>query len=347
MSERKIRFGFIGTGQLGQFLDGGPYNGVAWWQANAAKKVPGVEFVAGCSRKKANAEAFCKEFGAKHVFTDHRELLACPEVDAVSICTPSGTHADIIIDAARAGKHVMVEKPLDVKLDKIDAAIAACRKAGVKLQVAFTRRFQSGVGPLKRAIAEGKIGKMVLVHAHCRRERGMDYFTGSSWRGTWLGDGGGVLMNQGSHIVDFMLCLCGDVQSLCAYTAELNHPGIEVEDTASVLLRFKNGALGAITATTSATPDLRDGLSINGTRATVTLGAPNRGCWQGQEPAPAELDEKLPFTGHAGIFADMVEAIRQDREPLCTGEEGRRAVEVICAAYESVKRRAEVTLPLR
>jgi predicted dehydrogenase len=346
MSERKVRFGFIGTGQLGQFLDGGPYNGVAWWQGKAIQKVPGLEIVAGSSRTRANVEAFCRDFKAKHVFTDYRDMLACPDVDAVSICTPSGTHSDIIIAAAQAGKHVIVEKPLDVRLEKIDAAVAACRKAGVKLQVAFGRRFQSGVRPLKQAIEEGKIGKMVLVHAHCRRERGMEYFRESSWRGTRWGDGGGVLMNQGSHIIDFMLYLCGDVESLRAYTAELNHPGIEVEDTASVLLRFKNGALGAITATTSACPDLFDGVSINGTRAAITLGKPGPDCWRGQEPPPPGLDEKLPFTGHAGVFADMVGAIQQDRDPLCTGEEGRRAVELILAAYESVRRGTEVKLPL-
>ena len=346
MMGEKLGVGYIGTGQIGQFLDGGPYNGVAWRHAKAAKEYEDVVVLAGSSRKQENVDAFCKEFDVPHAFTDYRELLALPELDLVVICTPCGTHADIIVEAAKAKKHVIVEKPMDVNLAKIDAAIAACREAGVKLQVGFGRRFSGGVRPLKRAIDEGRLGKMVLVHVTCQRQRLPEYFTDSSWRGTWAGEGGGVLMNQGSHSIDLMLYLCGDVASLSAVTAELNHPMIEVEDTAVALLKFKNGAFGAVTATTAACPDIGDTLTINGAMATVTLGK-IADCWRGSDPPPG-LDEELPYQGSAHILRDMVAAIREDREPLCPGEEGRRAVELILACYESQKRGGvEVTLPLR
>jgi len=345
MGQDKIRIGYIGTGQIGQFLDGGPYNGMAWRHAKAAKEFDEVEVFAGSSRKQKNVDAFCREWGAPHAFTDYRDLLALPELDLVVICTPCGTHADIIVDAARAGKHVIVEKPIDVNLAKIDAAIAACREAGVKLQVGFGRRFAAGIRPLKQAIDEGKMGRMALVHATCQRDRPPEYFTDSSWRGTWAGEGGGCLMNQGSHVIDLMLYLCGDVESVTAVTKELNHPMIEVEDTAAALLKFENGAVGAITATTATSPDIGDKLTINGTRATVTLGR-IADCWQGAEPRPQALDEQLPYQGCAHILRDVVAAIREDREPVCPGEEGRRAVELILACYESSKRQAEVTLPL-
>jgi len=340
-----IRFGIIGCGQVGQWLDGGDYNGVAWWQANAIKNMPEVAITACSSRTEANREAFAKEYDAKP-FADYHELLAWDGVDAVSICTPSGTHADIAIDAAKAGKHVLTEKPIDVRLDKADAMIAACRDAGVKLQVVFPRRLAPGIPAAKKALDEGAIGTLVLAAARCQRWRKQDYFADSSWRGTWWGDGGGAMMNQGIHIIDLLVHLMGDVDSVTAKCDTMGHD-IEVEDVAVVLLKFKNGAYGTIYATTCAYPDLHDGLEINGMTGTFRFGSgvtPDK-MWQTEGLTPG-LGEEPKYKGHAAVFCDLVEAIREDRPVSIPGEEGRKGLEVILAAYESSQSGKEVSLPM-
>jgi len=338
-----VRFGIIGCGQVGQWLDGGDYNGVAWWQANAVKNVPEVKIVACSSRKEENREAFAKEFGGAP-YADYHDMLASDEVDVVSICTPSGTHADIAIEAAKAGKHVITEKPMDVKLDKADAMIQACRDAGVKLQVVFPRRVAPGIPEAKKALEEGAIGTLVLAAARCQRWRKQDYFADSSWRGTWWGDGGGAMMNQGIHIIDLLVYLMGDVESVIAKYDTLGHE-IEVEDVAVVLLKFQNGAYGTIYATTCAYPDLHDGLEINGMTGTFRFGSGVDKIWQTEGPEP-EAGEKPKYTGHAAIFYDMVQAVREDRDVRIPGEEGRKALEVILAAYQSAREGREIQLPL-
>ena len=208
-----------------------------------------------------------------------------PELDVVCICTPSGAHMEPAVQAARAGKHVVVEKPLEITLPRCDAIIAACDAAGVRLCTIFPSRFTPANLRLKEAIDLGRFGRLTLGDTHVKWWRTQQYYDSGGWRGTWQLDGGGALMNQAIHNVDLLYWLMGDVASITALTATLAHERIEVEDTAVAALRFKNGALGVIEAATSAYPGLleadrdprRPRLGAGRARRPHALGLPGEG----------------------------------------------------------------------
>lgn len=307
------------------------------------------------------AEKLAAEYGNPKVYVDYHELLADPGVDAVCICTPSGMHADMGIAAAGAGKHVLCEKPIDIDLDKIDRLTAACRQAGVKLGCIFQRRTSGMWRNVREVVRSGRLGRMVLGDAYLKYYRSQEYYDSGDWRGTWALDGGGALMNQGVHCVDVLQWIMGPVRSVFAYTAHLVR-NIEVEDTAVAALSFASGAFGVIEGTTSVTPGMDHRLEFHGAEGTIRVDGEKMAAWDvpGDEPAFFEgnggVDMKagtaassptaIGTEGHQMQVENLVRAVREDHDPMVTGEEARRSVEIILAIYESSRTGREVRLPL-
>ncbi|GGJ03510.1 oxidoreductase [Alicyclobacillus cellulosilyticus] len=352
MAER-IGFGIIGGGVISRT------------HADAILKTEGARLVAVADIVEAKGRAMAEVYGILW-YRDYQEMLARPDIQVVTIATPSGLHAQMAIDAARAGKHVVVEKPLDVQLDKADAVIAACRRAGVKLAVISQHRFDAATQAVKRLLDAGRLGRLVLGEAQMYWYRSQGYYDSGAWRGTWALDGGGALMNQSIHNVDVLQYLMGPVEEVYAHTGTFAHERIEVEDAAVATLRFRNGALGTIVATTAAYPGLPVRITVVGSEGTAVIEndtlahvyvKPAAGDHPYGDPAavdlrddpgvmPPELAARFDGT-HRVQFQDMVDAIREGRDPLVDGEEGRKPLEIILAIYESARMGRPVRLPLR
>ena len=295
------------------------------------------------------------QFGRK-AFATLDALLADPAVDIVSICTPSGAHRDPAVAAARAGKHVMVEKPVEVTPERIDEIIAACRASGVTLGAIFPRRFFDSTRALKQAVDAGRFGALSLADVYIKWYRSQEYYDSGGWRGTWKLDGGGALMNQGIHGIDLVQWLMGGVDSVCAHTATLAHERIEVEDTATASVRYRNGALGVIEGSTAAWPGQKIRIEISGSKGHVVMVDETILEWRFAEESPHDAEVRAAFgprgglsgggasdpkaidtEGHRRQFDDFVGAIRAGEKPFCDGVEGRHAVAVITSIYRSAR----------
>jgi len=236
MKDGKLGWGIVGCGVI------------APWHAESVKQCPDAELVAVCDVDEPKGKAFAGKYGVAFC-KDYKELVARDDVDVISVCTPSGLHGEVTIAAAEAGVHVLCEKPLEVTREKMDAMIRACREHGVKLGCIFQRRTHRASQMAKKAVEEGKLGKLVLADAYLKYYRSQKYYDSAGWRGTWALDGGGALMNQGVHGVDLLLWLVGEpVVSVYAKADHLVR-NIEVEDTAVALLTFQSGAYGVIEGT--------------------------------------------------------------------------------------------------
>jgi predicted dehydrogenase len=302
------------------------------------------------------------EFGGK-AFATIEEMLADPSVDAVSICTPSGTHMEPSVQAAKAGKHVMVEKPIEITTERVDAILRACRESGVILGAIFPRRFSESSRLVKKTIDEGRFGRIVLASVYIKWYRSQEYYDQGGWRGTWKLDGGGALMNQGIHGIDLVQWLLGGIREVSALTATLGHERIEVEDVAAANVRFANGALGCIEGTTGSWPGAKIKIEIGGMKGSVILEDEALLSWRFQDEGPAdeEIRKKygpqvsasgggagdpraISFEGHRLQFEDFVRAIRTKGRPYCGGEDARAAVAVITSIYRSAKEGRRITV---
>jgi predicted dehydrogenase len=268
------------------------------------------------------------------------------------------------VAAARAGKHVIVEKPLEITLERCDAIIRACEEAKVVLSTIFPSRFHDSSQLLKRAIDQQRFGRLTLGDAYVKWWRTQQYYDSGAWRGTWQLDGGGALMNQAIHSVDLLAWLMGPVSEIQAATALLAHERIEVEDVAVAVLRFKNGALGVLEATTAAYPGYLKRIEIHGNRGSAVMEEEDIIKWDFAEEHPDDqiVREKMAARvsggggasdpaaighhGHARQFTDVAKAIREGARPLIDGYEGRRSVEIILAVYKAAEEGRVVTLPL-
>lgn len=319
---------------------------IAPTHANAIKASGTANLVACCDVVPGLAQQFADKYapGAR-VFTSMDDMLKDPEVQAVSVCTPSGMHSDCCISAAQAGKHILCEKPLDITLEAIDLAIAACKEYDVKLSGVFQRRTYASSKKVREAVKSGKLGKLVIGDAYQKYFRSHAYYASGSWRATWELDGGGALMNQGVHGIDLLLYLMGDVKRLSAYARRLVR-NIEVEDTAVAIVEFVNGAVGVIEGTTSVTPGYGCRIEISGDNGTIVLNEDKITTWDvpGEESeadggaagkSTAADPTALTATGHTAHVVDLCGAIRENREPEIPGSEARRAVQVIKAIYKS------------
>ncbi len=328
----EIGFGLVGVGMIGKV------------HAEAIQAIPGARLVAVCGRDATKTSEFAARFGAA-AYTDYAQFLAHPGLQVVNLCTPSGLHAEQGIAAARAGKHVLTEKPIETTLARADALIAACDAAGVKLGVIFQSRFLPAVLRIKQALEENRLGRLLLCDAIVKWYRAPEYYA-DSWHGTQALDGGGALINQAIHTVDLLRWLAGPIKTAFAMKAALRYPQIEGEDTLVSSLRFQNGALGVIQATTSVKPGFKRRVELSGERGTIILDGDAISVWavDGEEAAPsndAQLTDgsanpaAISNEGHRMQIEDMVNAVREDRAPLIDGRAGRLSLEVVEALYTS------------
>lgn len=323
---------------------------------DAIEQVDGLELVAVCDTIPERANAAGEERGVP-AFTSLEEMLQKVECDAVAICTPSGLHPQHGIMAARAGKHVISEKPMAISLTAADDLVRACDEAGVKLFVVKQNRLNAPVQLLKRALDKGRFGRIFLANCTVRWTRPQEYYDQAPWRGTWEFDGGAFL-NQASHYVDLIQWLVGPVESVIAKTATLARQ-IESEDTGVAVLKFRNGALGTIEVTMLTYPrNLEGSITILGERGSVKIGgtAVNRvETWQFED---YDDDDKLVDTagtnppnvygyGHQGYYRNVLAALRGESSPDTDGRAGRKSLELVLGIYESARTGCEVPIPLQ
>jgi UDP-N-acetyl-2-amino-2-deoxyglucuronate dehydrogenase len=300
------------------------------------------------------ANKFAQDHGVKS-FSNLESFLSNPEIDVVTIGTPSGSHMEPTITAAKFGKHVICEKPLEVTLDRIDQMIQAHHKGGTKLGGVFNSRYEPVNQMLKKTIGAGRMGKLIYGAGFVPWFRTQEYYDQGGWRGTWKFDGGGALMNQGTHTVDLLLWLMGSpVKRVTAFTALLGHTGLEVEDTAVGALEFANGALGVLFASTALWPGLPARVELGGTGGTIISETSCLKVFQFAQSDPG--DETIlkkfgtaPVTGgasdpkaisaenHMRNFEAFLKALDEKKEPELNGQEARKAVQVVLSVYESAK----------
>jgi len=356
-----LKTGLVGCGKVGHL------------HAKALSRLPEYRFVAACDTDFQRAQEFAAEYKVK-AYHDVEEMIAQSGVESLDICTPHPLHADPAVKAAQAGVHVLIEKPLASSLENCDAILEAAKKNKVKIGTMCQRRFYAPCQRIRRAIDAGKIDRPVLGWVAMYGWRDQAYYKSDPWRGTWKGEGGGVLVNQAPHQLDLLQWYLGPIDELFGYWGNLNHPYIEVEDTAIALLRFKNGALGNIVVSNSQNPALYGKVCVHGSNgasvgvqtdggamfiagmSTITE-PPINDLWT--VPGEQELlkqwqkeDSDLFISINAVEFyhqvqiADFIKAVIQSHDPLVTGEEGRKTVEIFTAIYRSQRDRKPIKFPL-
>jgi len=342
MLKREIKFALIGCGRI------------AVKHAKLLISMDDVELVAVSD----NIHERVKDFSEKyHVngYHDYKEMLKKEDIEVVSVLTPSGTHAAIGVDVANSKKHLVVEKPMALRLEDADLLIETCYRNGIKLFVVKQNRFNLPVKKLKEALDNGRFGKLVLGTVRVRWSRRQDYYDQDKWRGTWAQDGG-VLTNQASHHVDLLQWMMGPVDSVVA-KAGTYLSNIETEDTGVAILKFRDGGLGIVEATTCARPkDLEGSISILGAKGAVEIGgfAVNKiKTWEFEETLPGDKDVFEKYSqnpsdvygfGHSEFLRNVVQNITGNRQSIIDGIEGRKSLELVNAIYESIETGKEVYL---
>jgi predicted dehydrogenase len=337
-------FAIVGCGMIARF------------HARALAEVPGARIAALVSRNLDNAKKLAADLNLDcPITTELNAALSRPDVQAVIVTTPSGAHLEPAVAAANAGKHVVVEKPLEITAERCDRIIEACDRNGVQLCTIFPSRFGDANVALKAAVEAGRFGRLTLAETTCKWQRPQSYYDQGGWKGTQALDGGGALMNQAIHNVDLLLWLMGPVTHVTGFTATLAHERIEVEDTAVACLRFANGALGVIQATTSVYPGLPKTIAVHGDHGTAVIEQDGVLRWDFTPETAEDRAVKERFArkvgasggasdpaaishqGHARQLADFVRAVQGGVKPFVDGREGRRSVEVIEAIYRSAR----------
>ncbi|HVU22566.1 MAG TPA: Gfo/Idh/MocA family oxidoreductase [Opitutus sp.] len=335
-----LGFGIFGLGMVADF------------HAQAIAHACGARLAAVASRNAEKARAFAARHGAAFAGTTAEELVARPDVAVVCITTPASAHLAPALAAIRAGKHLVVEKPLEITVERTDEMLRAADAAGVKIAAIFQGRFGDGARTVKAAIDAGRFGRLVLATADVKWHRTAQYYTGT--RGTWSVDGGGAFMAQAIHSIDLLQWYAGMPEEAWCRATRRVHTGIEAEDTAVAALKFPDGALGAITATTAAWPGWQRRIEICGEHGSAALEDDHITRWEFREVRPedaairaakdtaalgtgASAPNAISFVGHQRQIEDLVEALRDGREPACDGHEGRKAVALVRALYESAE----------
>jgi UDP-N-acetyl-2-amino-2-deoxyglucuronate dehydrogenase len=362
---RKIRFGIIGCGAIGPT------------HAGAIQQIEDAQLVAVGDVVPERAKSMAEKFGVPNVYTHVDDLLNDKNVDVVCLATPSGTHAQTAIAALQAGKHVIVEKPMEISLDACDRMIAAQQRSGRQLAVISQHRFDAASQLVKELIDTGKLGKIFLATAEVKWWRTQEYYDSGDWRGTWALDGGGALMNQAIHTIDLLQWLVGGVASVFAKTKTASHERIEVEDTAVATLNFHNGAIGTFVASTAAYDGLPVRIDLFGTQGTAilegdrlklvtlktgesfvteraaahALSVAKGGTASVKDQAShreAAVEQGAVWgDAHRAQIQDFLHALRTGGKPLIDGKSGRDPVEIILAMYDSSRTGQPVTLQQR
>lgn len=323
-----------------------------------------LEIIAVCDVKPEHMENLLKKQGFERAdgikrYTDYKQMIAENEIELISIATESGLHAEIALYCIEKGIHVIIEKPIAMSLEDADQIIALSNEKGVKVAACHQNRFNVAVQELRKALETGRFGKLSHGSIHVRWNRGQDYYTQAPWRGTWAQDGG-ALMNQCIHGIDLLRWMFGDeVEEVYGQTRQQFHDYLEAEDVGMAVVRFKNGAIATIEGTTNVYPqNLEETLYVFGEKGTVKLGGKstnNIDVWDFAEETEADKKNKglqeatsnVYGNGHTNLFADMIEAIRQERKPYVDAEAGRNALEMVLAIYKSQKTGMAVWLPLK
>lgn len=322
----------------------------------AIQKVEGLELSAVCDSIQDRARAAGEDHGVKW-FTTYADMLKSADIDAVAICTPSGMHASQGIAAAKAGKHVIAEKPMAITLEQADDLVQACDAADVRLFVVKQNRLNPSVQLLKRAVDKNRFGRIYLANTTVRWNRPQEYYDSASWRGTWEFDGGAFL-NQASHYVDLIQWLVGPVESVVAKTATQARK-IEAEDSGVAVLRFRSGALGVIEVNVLTYPRNWEGsITIIGEKGSAKIGGTAVNKIEHWAFAEYDDDDKLVEAaqtnppsvygfGHEAYYRNVLSVLRGDAQPETDGRAGRKSLELILGIYESAKTGRDVPLPLR
>jgi UDP-N-acetyl-2-amino-2-deoxyglucuronate dehydrogenase len=331
---KKLGFGIIGMGNISTF------------HAKCIQQIDVCKLIAVCSRSEGKAKKAAQEYDVPY-YTNYIDLIGRDDIDVISICTPSGMHLEPALVAAQTGKHILVEKPIEITLQRADQIINACQEANVKLAVIFQNRFSKTVKRLREAVQQGQLGKLILGDAYIKWHRTQEYYDTGGWRGTLKGDGGGALINQSIHTIDLLQWIMGPVKTVYGQVATSIHQ-IEGEDLGLALLTFDNDAMGIIEGSTSIYPGFPERLEIYGEKGSVILEGGSIKTWeiQGVKPKPKKLlaDKKsgrasdpiaISIEGHLAQYRDFIDAIENDREPLVNGIEGRKSLEIVLAIYRS------------
>ena len=357
-----LRTGIIGCGKVTDI------------HAAALAVLDESDFVAIYSRSQSKADSYASKYNVKG-YSDLEFMITNSKLDVVVICTPHPFHVEPAVQAAKLGVHVLVEKPLASSLKDCDAIIAAANQADIKLGTVCQRRFYAPCQRIRKAIDDSKIGKPILATVYMLGWRDKKYYQSDSWRGTWDGEGGGVLVNQAPHQIDLLQWYMGPVDELFGYWSNLNHPYIEAEDTALAVIRFKNGSMGNIVVSNSQNPALFGKVMIHGDNG-ASVGVQTDGGamfiagmssiteppvndywtipgeekllenWQKQDRDFFNSINAMEYY-HQLQVQDFLQSVIDDRQPLVTGEEGRRTVEIFSAIYRSQRDGIPVRFPLQ
>ena len=357
---KKLKAGIIGCGK------------VADYHAKAYVNLDGAELVAVCGRDMGKTEQYAAKYGVK-AYIDAKQMIQENDLDVVSICTPHPMHAKFAVEAAELGCNVIIEKPLAVALEDCDKIIEAADKNNVMIGSIVQRRFYRPCMRIRKAIDDGKIGTPILGTVNVLCWRGKEYYDSDPWRGTWKGEGGGVMVTQATHQIDLLLWYMGEPEEVYGVVKNLNHPYIEVEDTAVAVVKFKNGGIGNLVMSNSQNPALYGKVCIHGSngasigvqtdggamfiaRMSTIAEPPYNDIWTipGEEDDLEKNKEEdcaffnsvdSQFYYHQLQIEDFVTALQEGRKPLVDAREGRRAVELFSAIYESARTGLPVKFP--
>ena len=358
---KTLRTAIVGCGKVGHL------------HAKALTSLPQSEFVAACDVDLQRAQQFAGQYRAQ-AYQNVEEMIASSKVEALAVCTPHPLHTEPAVKAAEAGVHILVEKPLASSLQDCDRIIQAGKKTHVKVGVMCQRRFYAPCARIKQAIEAGKLGRPVIGSVAMYGWRDQAYYRSDPWRGSWKAEGGGVLVNQAPHQLDLLQWYMGPIDELFGYWDNLNHPYIEVEDTAIAVMRFKSGALGNIVVSNSQNPALYGRVDVYGSNG-ASVGVQTDGgamfvAGMSKITEPP-INDRWTVPGEEGLLkkwqkqdtdfflsidavehyhrlqiSDFVTAIIEGHDPLITGEEGRKTVEIFTAIYRSNRDRKPIKFPL-
>jgi len=341
--------GIIGTGLIAEI------------HARAIKNVKDAQLVSVLSRSEEKAMEFSKRYGCKG-YSSEKEFFDEPELQIVSICTPSGFHMEPALRAIEAGKHVVIEKPLEITLERCDRIIDMAEKEGVRVTGIFQSRFYESSQILKKTIENGRFGRLVLGDAYVKWYRSQEYYDKGGWKGTKRYDGGGALMNQSIHAIDLLQWFMGPVKSVQAFKGILGHKRIEVEDTAVAALEFLNGSYGVIEGSTAVFPGFFKRIEISGTEGTAILEEEDLKFWKFSSESPEDEEIRrnygkrtksgggasdpgaISLEGHQKQFQQFIDSLKENKTPLIDAYEAKKAVAIILAIYKSAEKGKKINL---
>lgn len=341
MSERKLGYAVLGLG-------------IGMAHADAVYASQRADLVAVCDLDEKRLAKACKKYAGVTAYTDFEDLLADPRVECISVCLPSAMHADYAVRAMEAGKHVLVEKPLDITPARARLIEEARARTGMICGVVHQNRFNLDMYPIREAVESGRLGRLILGTFGVKWYRDQAYYDGGGWRGTWEMDGGGSLMNQAVHTVDLMRWLMGDVESVTSHMGIYDHD-IQTEDTTASLIRFKSGAMATLVSTTCAYPGISTEIMLYGTGGSIEADGDCLRTWKMTDSGDEDAEEAAMLArygggnltatgedaarlfGHEHVVEDMIAAVLDSRDPEVLPADALKAVEIVCAVYESAK----------